>query len=1228
MGRFCRKGDLARSGKRWLALLMSLCLIGTMIPVTVKAENGSTDTGLCEHHTEHTAECGYVAPVEGHECGHVHDESCGYQQASECTHVHDESCGENAESCTHEHDDVCGYAEGHECGHVHDDKCGYVESSEGSPCTFVCDICGNEAEPEGNNLSAAVPAVQVMIGNLPDAEDITEENFDEVSDLLGEIDTAKEALTAEESASLDYTKYDAAVSKMMELMGQSGAGEPVLMPFSGFSMGFSMEGKPAGTTVRTINLNAAVLRPSSTWSTGGNLVYFGSYNNSPVAYRVLSSPNTQESSSNYLLLDCNTILQTMAFSSDNTNQWAGSNCRVRSWLISDFYSNSSVFSSIEQGAIANTVLKDQSRYIVGVYSIEYIDDSTTDNVFCLSAAEVDGLYGADNNGSRAKTGGNNIWWLRSAITINPSIAGLVDSSGRIFRHFVGSDGGVSPALNVNLSSVLFASESGTGKSSALAAVSGGTAAEWKLTLLDSSKTVNVTNGESVTKEGTTVTVPYTYTGSDVSQISVMITDKAYTDSSAQVLYYGALQGVTISNLTGTGTFTLPTELADKTCGTDYYAYIIAEDVNGEKETDYASTPVQITISTSVSKYTVTVTNGTLSGGSTTGDYAQGETVTITADAAPGGQQFKEWTVESGNITLADSTSATTTFTMPAEAVSVKANYEKIITSVEVNISQPTPGNNLAGTAAVSTPGVKTASPDITWKEGSKTAGPTAGYHTAYTAEVTLSPDTDYVFASQVTANIKVDGTTVGSGTVTNNASGTITISYTFAATRKANVIRIINPAAITGVANGTAKTAAALGLPGTVMMVTEDGNRMADVTWDLSNLTGTYEPSVLTEQTFTADGKVTLPSDLGNGRNITLNASVQVTVSEAGVVGAVQATPTEGTYSSNQKIVLRSSTDGAEIYYTIDGSEPGRTNGTKYTEAIDVTGREGQSVQTRIKAIAVKSGMKDSGAVTFTYTIQIPVPKYTVTVTGGSATGEYAQGETVTITAGAAPEGQQFKEWVVESGNITLADSTGETTSFTMPAGEVKVRAVYEEGRNPGGGAADPGTGGAANPGAGGAADPNTPGRPDTPDTTYQIINGANSSWIYGSDEGLTIRGNGEFSRFTGVRVDGRLLDQSNYTAREGSTIITLKTSYLNTLEAGTHTVEILWADGSASTIFIINASAFDKKDDVPKTGDSMPLIWLFVLAGLSGTGLIITAKKGGKNLETLRKQLKNDTRK
>lgn len=109
--------------------------------------------------------------------------------------------------------------------------------------------------------------------------------------------------------------------------------------------------------------------------------------------------------------------------------------------------------------------------------------------------------------------------------------------------------------------------------------------------------------------------------------------------------------------------------------------------------------------------------------------------------------------------------------------------------------------------------------------------------------------------------------------------------------------------------------------------------------------------------------------------------------------------------------------------------------------------------------------------------------------------------------------------------------------------------------------------------------------------------------------------------------MDGEPLDQSNYTVKEGSTIVTLQASYLNTLELGKHTVYLLWTDGSASTTFTIRAhisdnssnnqkqnssnnhdsnnhdsasddstlpSDIDKKDDVPNTGDSTLIVWLY----------------------------------
>ena len=157
----------------------------------------------------------------------------------------------------------------------------------------------------------------------------------------------------------------------------------------------------------------------------------------------------------------------------------------------------------------------------------------------------------------------------------------------------------------------------------------------------------------------------------------------------------------------------------------------------------------------------------------------------------------------------------------------------------------------------------------------------------------------------------------------------------------------------------------------------------------------------------------------------------------------------------------------------------------------------------------------------------------------------------------------------------------------------------------------------------------------------YEILDGASSNWEQNSDGSLSIRGSGALSKFVGVKVDGTLVDAKNYTVKEGSTIVTLKADYLNTLSVGTHTFEILWTDGSASTTFTIKAntsdnsnnnqndnnnsdssddkpsSGTDKKDDVAKTGDNTPIVWLFILSILSGTGLIITVKKRRESLNS-----------
>ena len=202
-----------------------------------------------------------------------------------------------------------------------------------------------------------------------------------------------------------------------------------------------------------------------------------------------------------------------------------------------------------------------------------------------------------------------------------------------------------------------------------------------------------------------------------------------------------------------------------------------------------------------------------------------------------------------------------------------------------------------------------------------------------------------------------------------------------------------------------------------------------------------------------------------------------------------------------------------------------------------------------------------------------PATTYTVSFDANGGTGTMADvtgisGEyTLPANGFTAPDGKQFKAWSVGGNEKAVGDKITVTADTT-------VKAVWEK----------------------------IPAAP----IEYEILDGANSSWTQNSDGSLSIRGSGAFSDFVGVKVDGTLIDAENYTVKEGSTIVTLKAGYLNTLTVGSHTLEIVWTDGSASTIFTIEAES-------PQTGDnSMMALWIAVLF-VSGFGVVATAVYGKK---------------
>ena len=179
--------------KRPAAFLLAAAMIFTMpgVPTfAVKAGASAVHTGLCEHHPEHTEDCGYTEGTEGAACEHEHTEDC-YTLVKKCVHEHDESCypvlegsvsentatpseAEEAQptACTHECSEESGCIKKelscpHERGE-HDDTCGYIPATEGTPCGYTCELC--QPKDSGPVLGTSRQESEIGTGVLPQAD--------------------------------------------------------------------------------------------------------------------------------------------------------------------------------------------------------------------------------------------------------------------------------------------------------------------------------------------------------------------------------------------------------------------------------------------------------------------------------------------------------------------------------------------------------------------------------------------------------------------------------------------------------------------------------------------------------------------------------------------------------------------------------------------------------------------------------------------------------------------------------------------------------------------------------------------------------------------------------------------------------------------------------------------------------------------------------------------------
>ena len=138
-------------------------------------------------------------------------------------------------------------------------------------------------------------------------------------------------------------------------------------------------------------------------------------------------------------------------------------------------------------------------------------------------------------------------------------------------------------------------------------------------------------------------------------------------------------GGTMADVTGvSGSYTLPSCGFTEPEGKQFKGWSTSADGSVISGTTYeVSSDTTFYAIWESKEYSIIVTDGkaTIGAGSEISKAAQGTTITLTANAAPDGKVFDKWVVESGNTTLEDANSETTTFIMPAEAVSVKATYK-------------------------------------------------------------------------------------------------------------------------------------------------------------------------------------------------------------------------------------------------------------------------------------------------------------------------------------------------------------------------------------------------------------------------------------------------------------------------------------------------------------------------------------------------------------------------
>lgn len=451
---------------------------------------------------------------------------------------------------------------------------------------------------------------------------------------------------------------------------------------------------------------------------------------------------------------------------------------------------------------------------------------------------------------------------------------------------------------------------------------------------------------------------------------------------------------------------------------------------------------------------------------------------------------------------------------------------------------------------------------VTYKVPDTNANYTGTFSVAFTIEkaqlekVTIVKDTFEYTGSDITptlnnvnSNIEVTGDTTAKNVSNNTITAKITDKTNYEWKDGSNGDLTINWSITQATPDYTVPT----GLTGLKGKTLNDVTLPGRFTWNDTTV-------VLTAGTHTYKATYT-PEDTTNYKTITdidievvVKNTFDVITSVPGGNGTITPSILDVVEGTKVEITFTPNTG-----YMIDKVLVNTVETTVTGNKIELTVNEEKDVKVSYKKIPFTVTVKDVAGATIT-------PNGVVAVS-------YGETQEFTITANS---GYKLVKVLVD-GTDKLSDMVGDTLKLTNITSDINLEVVVEK-------------------------------------IVYEVTEGANQKYTITKNNEAKFKINADFRLFDDgkVYVDNELVDPKNYTAESGSTIITLKKEFVDTLSVGEHTLKVVFNDGGEA-ITTFNVARVTVPTDNPQTGDNIGfyiISGILSIVGLAGAGIFYRRKQ------------------